>query len=64
MVGFSSKFSNISSQIPLSLAATFKKSRIQEQYEVPEAKVKDVAIKTESSVQATIITTPLRSGET
>ena len=26
---------------------TFKKSRIQEQYEVPEAKVKDVAIKTD-----------------
>ena len=25
----------------------FKKSRIQEQYEVPEAKVKDVAIKTD-----------------
>ena len=26
---------------------TFKKFRIQEQYEVPEAKVKDVAIKTD-----------------
>ena len=26
---------------------TFKKSRIQKQYEVPEAKVKDVAIKTD-----------------
>lgn len=34
---------NVFVQAPMS----FKKSRIQEQYEIPEAKVKDVAIKTD-----------------